>query len=203
MTENDRITQIANDALGTPPADEVAESRRRVRGWFEETAPLIVWDAVPSPLGKLYVAATEAGLCAVAFRTTEADFLARLDPLARVERRPDTLAAAVEQLRAYFDTPSRGFDLPLDLSAVTDFQRAALKLVSRIPAGTVWTYGQVAAALGRPRASRAVGQAMAHNPVPIVVPCHRVVGSSGALTGYGGGGGLATKQWLLEFEGAL
>lgn len=203
MSKSDRITRVLFDALGEPPAAAAGASRRRVRAWFEGAAPLIVWDEVRSPLGTLYMAATEAGICAVAFRTTEADFLARLDPLARVERQPDALAAAADQFGAYFESPARGFDLPLDLSAVTEFQRAALRLVRGIPAGTVWTYRQVAEALGRPRASRAVGQAMARNPVPIVVPCHRVVGSSGALTGYGGGGGVATKQWLLEFEGAL
>jgi O-6-methylguanine DNA methyltransferase len=181
----------------------VQESRRRVRAWHAQAAPLIRWDVFESPLGSFYVAASDRGLVQIAFGISEEAFLSRLNPRARLERSPDTLAGIAARLRAYFDDPSVPFELPVDLSGVSPFQRAALELIRGIPAGTVWTYKQVAEALGRPRASRAVGQALAHNPVPIVIPCHRVVGSGGALTGYGGGGGVPTKRWLLQREGAL
>jgi O-6-methylguanine DNA methyltransferase len=197
------LVDLARRAGGDPPAGRVTQSRQAVSTWFAGIAPLVGWDALDSPLGTIYVAATQRGVCSVAFGITSEDFLAQIDPLARTERRPDVLADALSQLRRYFETPFSRFDLPLDLSAVTPFQQAALQTAQRIPAGTVWTYRQLAEAVGRPRASRAVGQAMAHNPVPILIPCHRVVGSSGALTGYGGGGGLATKRWLLQREGAL
>ena len=202
-TVDEALKQAIEDAVGAPPEEAVQRSRRQVAAWFEGEAPLIVWDGVDSPLGVIYVAATREGVCSVMWGRTEAGFLATLDPLARTERDAAALTGAAEQLHAYFERPGLRFDLPLDLRATTPFQRRALQLIRNIPAGTVWTYKQVAEALGRPAASRAVGQAMARNPVPIIIPCHRVVGSSGALTGYGGGGGVATKRRLLEMEGAL
>jgi methylated-DNA-[protein]-cysteine S-methyltransferase len=107
------------------------------------------------------------------------------------------LEAAAEQLAAYFAGERRAFDLPLDLLG-TPFQRAVWSTLLRIPYGDTWSYGQVAAAVGRPRAARAVGQATGANPLAIVVPCHRVVGHDGSLTGYGSG--LHRKQTLLELE---
>lgn len=198
-----QLKQDIEEVLGTPTGSAVEQSRRQVAAWFEAEAPLIMWDAVESPLGLIYLAASRKGVCEVMWGITEADFLATLDPLARTERDPAALAPAAKQLRAYFEQPTLHFDVPLDLSAASPFHRQALQLIRSIPAGTVWTYKQVAEALGRPTASRAVGQAMARNPVPIIVPCHRVVGSGGSLTGYGGGGGIATKRRLLQMEGAL
>ncbi len=197
------IEQYIRDAIGTPSEQAISDSRHRVKAWFERSAPLIVWDEFRSPLGRLYVAASERGVCNVAFGIKREDFLAKLDPLAHVRHDPQALVEVVSQLRAYFQQPALRFELPLDLSRTTPFQRAALQLIRQIPAGQVWTYKQVAEALNKPAASRAVGQAMAHNPVPIIVPCHRVVGSNGTLTGYGGGGGIATKRRLLQMEGAL
>lgn len=197
------VKHIIEEAVGTPPEDAVGQSRKKVDAWFAEAAPLIVWDAVESPLGLIYLAASGEGLCSVMFGRDRASFFASLDPLARTERRPEALAEAAKQLREYFEQPAIHFDVPVDLSAVTPFQRRALELIRDIPAGSVWTYKQVAVALGKPKASRAVGQAMARNPVPIVIPCHRVIGSSGSLTGYGGGGGIPTKRRLLQLEGAL
>jgi O-6-methylguanine DNA methyltransferase len=85
---------------------------------------------------------------------------------------------------------------------LTPFQREVLSTACRISRGQVWTYQQVAEAMGRPKSSRPVGQALARNPVPIVIPCHRVVASDGSLGGYSGGSGLAAKRWLLRLEGA-
>jgi len=161
------------------------------------------WDVIDSPLGPLYMAATAGGLCRISLGGDAETFFASLTSLANIGRNPQQLALAAEQLRAYFKNPSFVFDLPLDLSGVTPFQREVLVTARTIPAGTVWTYKRLAEAVGRPKASRAVGQAMARNPLPIVIPCHRVVGSSGSLTGYGGGEGIAAKRWLLQREGAL
>ena len=86
---------------------------------------------------------------------------------------------------------------------MTAFQQRVLHLTSAIPAGALRTYGQLARDVGSPHASRAVGQALGRNPVPIVIPCHRVVGSNGRLTGYSGGRGIESKRWLLRLEGAL
>ncbi len=129
--------------------------------------------------------------------------MAELDPLARTEHSPEALAPIAGQLRDYFEGSRASFDVPLDLSRVTPFQLSVLQAVRTIPAGTVWTYGQMARAIGKPQASRAVGQALGRNPVPVVIPCHRVIAGDGSLGGYSGGGGLASKRLLLDLEGAL
>jgi methylated-DNA-[protein]-cysteine S-methyltransferase len=92
------------------------------------------------------------------------------------------------------------FDLAIDWSGMSPFQALTLKEISRIPYGQTLSYGQVAAQIGRSGAARAVGRANATNPVPLVIPCHRVVASDGSLRGYGAGEGLKTKRWLLEME---
>ncbi|NGO67410.1 methylated-DNA--[protein]-cysteine S-methyltransferase [Streptomyces boncukensis] len=110
---------------------------------------------------------------------------------------PDGFAAAARQLGEYFAAEREEFDLPLALEG-TEFQRAVWRELRRIPYGATVSYGELAARLGNPAASRAVGLANGRNPVGIVVPCHRVLGASGSLTGYGGG--LARKRYLLDFE---
>lgn len=117
-----------------------------------------------------------------------------------VARRTPVLDRAAEQLAAYFAGELHAFDVPLAPRG-TPFQRAVWDQLVRIPLGTTRSYGELAHALGRPSASRAVGTANGRNPLSIIVPCHRVVGASGALTGYAGG--LAAKQWLLEHERRL
>jgi len=107
------------------------------------------------------------------------------------------LPAVREQLTAYFSGALLEFDVPIAMSG-TPFQVRVWEALRRIPYGSTWSYGRLAAALGQPGASRAVGLANGRNPVGIVVPCHRVVGSTGSLTGYGGG--LARKQFLLDLE---
>jgi methylated-DNA-[protein]-cysteine S-methyltransferase len=200
--ERMRARQL-KDALGTPPAAATASSRRRIEAWFAQTAPLCQWDVVESPLGALYVAARDGRLCSVDFGVSEAAFVGRLDPLARTERNPAALVDMTGQLRTYFGDTRFQFDLPLDLERLTPFQQHVLATIRRIPVGSVWTYGQVARAIGKPRASRAVGQALGRNPMPIVIPCHRVIAGDGGLGGYSGGGGLASKQLLLKMEGVL
>jgi O-6-methylguanine DNA methyltransferase len=200
--ETDELAQL-KETVGSPPEAAVARSRRQVAGWFAATAPLLHWDVIDSPLGPLYLAASARGLCNVHFGLSEADFLAELDPLARTERSREALAPIAAQLRDYFGRARDSFDLPLDLGRVTPFQLSVLRAVQTIPIGTVWTYGQMARAIGKPRASQAVGQALGRNPVPIVIPCHRVIAADGSLGGYSGGGGLASKRLLLDLEGAL
>lgn len=166
----------------------------------------IYWDVAASPLGPLYVAVSRRGLCRIAFDVDEDGFLTelnRLAPGAQVERKAAAVAPAMAQLQAYFADAATEFDLPLDLSSLTVFQQEVLRATYAIPAGQVMTYGEVAAAIGRPRASRAVGQALRRNPLPLVVPCHRVVGSDGSMRGYGGPQGVDIKRRLLEMEGVL
>ena len=154
------------------------------------------YDLVDSPVGELLVAATDRGLCRVGFEH-DLDELARGFG-ARVLRTP--LDPIRRQLDEYFAGSRREFDLELDLR-LADFQTAVLRELARVPFGETATYGGLAAKLGRPRAARAVGGALNRNPIAIVLPCHRVVGASGSLTGYAGG--LERKRALLEHEGVL
>jgi O-6-methylguanine DNA methyltransferase len=112
---------------------------------------------------------------------------------------PDVMGVATSQLREYFSGDRRDFTLPLDVRGTT-FQKAVWSQVSRIPYGATATYGDIAQLVGKPRASRAVGGAVGANPLPIVIPCHRVIGAGGDLTGFGSG--LAIKESLLRLEGA-
>ena len=192
-----------NDILGSPPEGAVQSSRRRLTGWFEATAPLIYWHGIESPLGSLYIASTEQGLCALDFGMGEEVFLNTLDPLARTEQASKPLLAITAQLREYFDGQRTAFDIRIDLKRLTAFQRHVLAATSGIPTGAMWTYKRVAETIGKPKASRAVGQALGRNPIPIVIPCHRVIASDGKLGGYSGGGGLTSKKHLLRLEGAL
>jgi len=190
-------------AVGAPAGEAILQSRRRMETWFAQTAPLVRWDTMDSPMGRIYLAASVNGLCSVDFGVSEDDFIKRLDTLAHVERNPAALALATRQLSEYFAGQRTRFDVPLDLGRLTSFQQNVLRVTRTISAGKVWTYRQVAEALGKPGASRPVGQALGHNPVPIVIPCHRVIASDGGLGGYSAGAGLDSKRWLLQWEGAL
>ena len=141
-----------------------------------------------TPIGTLWLDADGAGLSSIAFDGPVGSHSD--DPLLR---------EAASQLRAYFAGALTRFDLPLSPRG-TEFQRRVWDAVARVPYGTTTTYSAVAAALARPTACRAVGAANGRNPLPIVVPCHRVIGASGALTGYGGG--LERKRALLDLEAA-
>jgi methylated-DNA-[protein]-cysteine S-methyltransferase len=106
-----------------------------------------------------------------------------------------------DQIQAYLKKQIKEFDLPIDWTIYTDFQRAVLQETYQIPYGETRTYGEIAAAIGKPKASRAVGQAEKSNQVPLVIPCHRVIGSDGSLTGYGGKDNTDLKAKILAFEG--
>jgi methylated-DNA-[protein]-cysteine S-methyltransferase len=162
----------------------------------------VAFDEMDSPVGRLVVATSEAGLCLISWREQEAvtEELARsFGP--RVLRSPKPVARALRQLDEYFGGRRRAFELPVDLSRLPRFQQAVLGELRRVPYGELSTYGGLARRIGKPAAARAVGGALNRNPVPIVVPCHRVVGSTGSLVGYAGG--LERKRLLLELEGAL
>jgi methylated-DNA-[protein]-cysteine S-methyltransferase len=157
------------------------------------------FDIIDSPVGDLLVASTMRGLCRISFTVEGQDeALARLFG-ARVLRMP--LDEVRRELDEYFEGRRREFDLPLDWALVGPFGRRVLRVTSEIPYGGVQSYAEVASDAGSPRGSRAAGNALGSNPIPIVIPCHRVLRSGGALGGYGGG--IERKRWLLELEGAL
>jgi O-6-methylguanine DNA methyltransferase len=110
-------------------------------------------------------------------------------------------AEPIRQISEYLAGARSTFDLQLDWSGMSPFQEKVLRETFAIPFGETRTYGEIAVALGRPRAARAVGRAEATNPIPLVIPCHRVIGTDGGLHGYGAPGGLETKAWLLSLEG--
>jgi methylated-DNA-[protein]-cysteine S-methyltransferase len=154
-------------------------------------------DELDSPVGPLQIAATERGLCRISyFDDGFEEELARQFG-ARVLRAP--VDDVRRELTEYFEGRRTSFDVPLDLR-VAPFHAEVLAELARVPYGHTETYGALAARVGRPRAARAVGTVMNRNPIPIVLPCHRVVGSNGSLTGYAGG--LDVKRRLLQLEGA-
>lgn len=157
-----------------------------------------------SPFGPLTLFATPAGLCRVGFpgegRASLEAWVARWVGPESLEENPAVLSEAVAQLREYFSRIRREFDLPLDLRG-TPFQRRVWEELQRVPYGQTIAYGELARQVGRPGAARAVGQAVGANPIPIIIPCHRVVGTDGSLVGYGGG--LEIKEALLRLEGVL
>ena len=160
------------------------------------------YDVLDSPVGSLLVAATPRGVCRISY---DADAEAQAERLARVYgvrvlRAPRAVDAVRRELDEYFSGKREVFDVQLDLAAAPEFTRDVLGELARVPFGEVTTYGHLAARVGRPRAARAVGTVMNRNPLPIVLPCHRVVGSSGSLVGYAGG--LERKQALLQLEGS-
>ena len=168
-------------------------------------SPILIGSVHTARLGEIWAAFSSRGLITVEFGVTRAAFEASVRKQTRgdVEYAPGRVAEATRQLKEYVDGRRRSFDIKIDWSILfSDFQRTALRAVFAIPYGQTRTYAQVAAQIGHPDAPRAVGRANATNPMPLVIPCHRVIGTDGKLHGYGGTGGLKTKQWLLDLEHA-
>ncbi|WP_320772759.1 methylated-DNA--[protein]-cysteine S-methyltransferase [Streptomyces sp. CRN 30] len=169
----------------------------------------VVWTVVDSGIGPLLLAATGEGLVNVVFHATGPVRDRALERLAtRLGSEPvevpgsPLLAEAARQLDAYFAGERHAFDLPLDWSLTAGFNREVLReLASGVPYGSVVGYGDLAGRVGQPGGAQAVGAAMGSNPLPVVVPCHRVVESDGGIGGFGGG--LDTKRKLLALEGVL
>ena len=160
------------------------------------------FDVVDSPIGDLLVAASDRGLAAISFDSEPEQSLERLARIAgpRVLRSPRSVDSARRELDQYFGGRRRTFDLSLDLRGLPPFTLSVLDRLARVPYGETTTYGALARRVGHPRAARAVGTVMNRNRIPIVLPCHRVVGATGSLTGYAGG--LDVKEKLLVLEGA-
>ncbi len=190
---------------GGPPRSAAERALARLREQVEAWQPQLWFGSLAeSPVGALMVAVSSQGVVAVDFGDNEARFVDRLRQAFGVQphRSAERAGPAVRQLNEYVQGKRTAFDLPVDLDACSDFQRRVLEAAVAVPRGRLATYGEIAARIGAPHAARAVGQALARNPVPIIVPCHRVVASDGSLTGYSGGAGVETKAKLLQLEGA-
>ena len=192
-----------------PGLDERFRERAAADGLLDAA-----WAIADSPLGPLLLAATGRGLAWVGFEAprsgsgpvADASPDAQLERVAewlgrRLLRVPRLLDPVQRELDAYFAGRLHAFAVTVDLAGSPAFQRAVLEELRSVPYGGTATYGDLAARIGKPKAARAVGGALNRNPVAIVVPCHRIVGAHGALTGYAGG--LERKRALLELEGAL
>ncbi len=156
-----------------------------------------------TPVGTLLVGVTDRGVCRISF---DPDPESQLEQLARqygprVLRSGRPVERLHRELDEYFEGRRRAFEIEPDVRAIPDYHRRVLEELARVGYGHTTTYGELAARTGNPRAARAVGTVMNRNPVPIVLPCHRVVGANGSLTGYGGG--LDRKELLLRLEGAI
>jgi methylated-DNA-[protein]-cysteine S-methyltransferase len=187
------------DVTGPPPATLSAVAARAEREGLVDVA----YTTTESPLGELLLAATPAGLARVAyplndFDTVLEELARRLSP--RVVEAPKRLDRPRRELEEYFEGRRREFDLPLDLSVTSGFSRRVLEATAQIGFGERASYRDVARAAGSEGAVRAAGSALGRNPVPVVVPCHRVLRTGGGLGGYTGG--LDKKRFLLELEGA-
>ena len=201
-TDLERAIRSAAGELSGPSRD--LGSRLAARA-AEEGLLDVAYASVGSPLGELTVAMTPAGLVRVAysdFSDQEAvaeDLAERLSP--RVLESPARLDPVRRQLDEYFEGRRTEFDVPIDWSLTRGFTRGVLQATARIPFGEVGTYASVAGEAGSPRAVRAAGNALGSNPMPVVVPCHRILRTGGALGGYTGG--IERKQFLLRLEGRL
>jgi methylated-DNA-[protein]-cysteine S-methyltransferase len=189
-----------------------AEAEHRSRGTAAALPDLAVRDhlvdvavaTMDSPIGELLVAVTPRGLAYVAFQDEDRDelfarFARQLSP--RIMEVAGPTDEARRELDEYFERERTRFELKVDRRMIGDFAWEVLRATRKVPFGRTATYGEVAATIGRPKAARAVGGALGSNPIPIVIPCHRVVGAGGKLTGYAGG--LPRKELLLELEGVI
>jgi methylated-DNA-[protein]-cysteine S-methyltransferase len=168
-------------------------------------ASLYYGESGATPMGKFWIAVTDQGLAAVEWGKSQADFEAFLTRRFKrpVEHDPRRVKEAARELGEYLKGKRRFFTIPIDWMVLRPFQRAALQATYAIPYGETRTYKEIAEQIHHVHAARAVGRAEATNPMPLVIPCHRVIGSDGKLHGYGLGQGLKTKEWLLKLEGAM
>lgn len=190
-----------------PQKDMIEKAQYRLRSSLKETKEnTIFFDNLNHPtIETLYLAMRRNKVIAIDFGVDEIEFITQVEQKfnAPVYFDHDETRAALEQVRNYLNGQHTDFNLPTDISTLTDFQQQVLQATQQIPRGRIATYMDIARKIGNPKAVRAVGQALGRNPIPIVIPCHRVIASNGSLGGYSGGGGIETKAKLLRLEGAM
>jgi methylated-DNA-[protein]-cysteine S-methyltransferase len=186
----DRLNQVVTNDLPAPPPFVIPSSRRAGYG------------RIDSPLGPLFIAASDAGVCEIGFGINENETVFQ-HHLEERGFRPvadwNAVAGVARQLREYFGGQRDRFEVPLDFSGVSPFTRSVLTATAQVPFGSLSSYRDIAQQVGRPSATRAVANALGRNPIPVIVPCHRVIRSDHSLGGYTGG--LEIKEQLLSLEG--
>ncbi|MBN1306136.1 MAG: methylated-DNA--[protein]-cysteine S-methyltransferase [Anaerolineales bacterium] len=167
--------------------------------------PLSIGQVPNTPLGDIWIATSPLGLASVSWAANQHEFEAYLDRRFNrpAKHNPSESVLIREQLEEYLAGQRQEFTIPIDWTVLRPFQQIVLQTTFKIPYGQTRTYKELAEEVSLPRAARAIGRVQATNPMPLVIPCHRVIGSDRKLKGYGGGKGLPTKQWLLKLEGAL
>ncbi len=166
---------------------------------------LSIGETAKTRIGKLWLAVSDLGLVAIEGGLTQAEFEAYLVKRFQrpVQPDPPRVREAAGEIASYLSGEQRAFTLVIDWSVLRPFQQSVLQATCEIPYGETCTYKEIAMHIGKPRAARAVGRAEATNPMPLVIPCHRVIGMDGKLHGYGLAEGVKTKEWLLKMEGAV
>jgi methylated-DNA-[protein]-cysteine S-methyltransferase len=161
--------------------------------------------SAPAWLGDILVAQGPNGIVAVTMGDPEYGFLSYVERLTgtAATRDQDALRPVLGRFQAYIDGDLLALEMPVDWTLMTPFQRQVLEETRLVMPGSVSTYGEIASRLGRPKAARAVGQALRRNPMPMVIPCHRIIGADGSMTGFGGPNGIDRKRALLRHEGYL
>ena len=202
LRANERVTDAVYEAGYQSPSGFYSDAKERLgmtpSAWRDGgRGETIRWTTFDSPLGQMLIAATSKGICRLTFDDSEAS-LKRLFPEARVVEDEGGLRGLVEGALAAIDKPLAAPDLPIDVAG-TAFQEAVWRELRRIPAGETRSYAEIAAAIGHPKAVRAVGTANGDNHICVLIPCHRVIRSDGSLGGYGGG--IERKKKLLASEG--
>jgi AraC family transcriptional regulator of adaptative response/methylated-DNA-[protein]-cysteine methyltransferase len=202
LKENERVTDAIYDAGYSAPSRFYADAKERMgmspSAWRDGgRGETIRWTTFDSPLGRMLIAATSKGICRLTFNDSE-ESLTRLFPNATIVRDEGGMRELVEGALTAIERPAAAPDLPIDVAG-TAFQEAVWRELRKIPLGETRSYAEIAAAIGQPKAVRAVGTANGDNHVSVLIPCHRVIRSDGTLGGYGGG--LPNKKKLLAAEG--
>lgn len=201
-----KVTRALDQAYSAGPSMAVAQRAQSAlrQALAAETGPVIYYDLLEeTPLGPIWVAVGPQGLVATAYDGSEEIVRSYLQEHVggRPQRSASRVAAVKEQVRSYLLGRRDRWELNVDLSAAPPFQRRVLEEIRKVPRGQVSTYAEIARRIGAPKAARAVGQALRNNPMPIVVPCHRIIASDGSLGGYGGRLRDRRKIELLKLEG--
>jgi methylated-DNA-[protein]-cysteine S-methyltransferase len=207
MTEKDMTQKILDEIFAQSPDETIIEQAQAKLAKALEAAKMstIFFTSLQHELvGTIYLATRSNKLVAVDFGISLEIFIAHIEKTfgQAPYSDPAGFEPITKQVKDYLNGERTNFEIPFDLSPLTNFQRQVLLATLQIPRGQIVTYGEIARRIGNPRSMRAVGQALGRNPIPIVIPCHRVIASDGSLGGYSGGGGLETKAKLLQLEGA-